>query len=122
MIEYFNNSKINNENHKLFTVKEYKLLTFFHLLYYNLSMCIEKYKLEINWDEIDVEFNEIIEQIINKIYKFNHAEKFIIFDFNKTICQKKLFQSGYEIIKDQFKMIITPVSFQIKLLDDNYLE
>ena len=122
MIEYFNNSKIEHENHKLFTIKQYKLLTFFHLLYYNLSICIEKNKLEINWDEIDVEYNEIINQMINKINEFNHSEKFIIFDFNKTICQKKLLQRGYEIIKDQFKMIITPVSFKIKLLDNNYME
>ena len=85
MIEYFNNSKIEHENHKLFTIKQYKLLTFFHLLYYNLSICIEKNKLELNWDEIDIEYNEIIKQMINKINEFDHTEKFIIIDFNKTI-------------------------------------
>ena len=48
---------------------------------------------------------------------------YVTVDFNKTICQKKLLERGYEIVKDEFKIIVVPVSFAIQLLNStNYIE
>ena len=121
ILNQFNNS--NRPNQMIFTIGESRLFTLYHFLYYNLSLSAEQKGLKVNWDEIDVEYNNTMRKILSKLDEFeNTPEPFIIIDFNKTICQKKLLERGYEIVKDEFKMIIVPVSFEIKLLDENYLE
>jgi len=121
IINHFNNSK--EEKQRLHNIKQYKLLTFFHLFYYNLSLCIEEKGLQINWDDIYKEYDEIIAQILKGIELFdNNSNYYIIFDFNKTMCVKNLLKQGYKIVKDEFKMIIIPVSIEVRLLDENYIE
>ena len=108
---------------KLYNVSNAKLFTFYHILYYNLSLSVQEKGMEIDWNEIDKEYEGIMGKIINKLNEFKtNKDKYIIINFNKTICRKKLLERGYEIIKDEFKLILVPVSFEIKLLDENYLE
>ena len=115
-----------NPLHKLIEVKDCKIYTLFHFFYYNLSLSEKKIgNLNINWNEVDREYTETLNQINNKIAEFmngNSEKPYIELDFEKTICQKKLLEEGYEIVKDKFKIIITPVNFEIKLLDRNYIE
>ena len=115
-----------NPNHKLIEIKYCKVFTLFHFLYYNLTLSEKKIEnLNINWKEIDIEYSETVDQINNKLKEFNnenYTKSYVELDFEKTICQKKLLERGYEIVKDKFKMIITPVTFEIKLLDPNYIE
>ena len=64
-----------------------------------------------------------MKRILNKLQEFKRSkEDYIEVDFNKTICQKKLFEQGYEIVKDQFKMLIVPVSFRTNIIDHNFIE
>ena len=121
ILNQFNNS--HRPNQRLFPIGDWRLFTFYHFLYYNLSLSAEQKGLDVNWDEIDTEYNDTIKKILSKLEEYDkNKEPFVILDFNKTICQKKLLERGYEIVKDEFKMIIAPVSFQIRLLDENYLE
>ena len=108
---------------KLFDISNSKLFTFYHILYYNLSLSVQENGVEVNWDEIDKEYEEIMKKILNKLQEFKRSkEDYIGVDFNKTICQKNLLQRGYKVVKDQFKLIIVPVSYKIKLMDEKFLE
>ena len=123
ILNQFHNESI--ENHGLYRIGNCRLFTFYHFLYYNLTQSAKKGEVEVNWNEINIEYNEIISLINNKVKELldlKNGDKYITFDFNKTISQKKLLERGYEIVKDTFKMIIIPVSFNIRLLDENYLE
>ena len=127
IIKQFGNTK---NRHPLFPIKNCRLFTFYHFFYYNLSLSENnmnkdrKYGLGINWDEIDKEYNITIDKILYSLdeYSKNDRMKYITLDFEKTISQKILLKQGYETVKDEFKMIIVPVSFETKLLNENYLE
>ena len=121
IVNQFNNST--RPNQMLFPVGENRLFTFYHFLYYNLSLSEEQKSLKVDWDDIDKEYNETIERIISSIDDYsNNSDSYIQLDFNKTICQKRLLERGYDIVKDTFKMVIIPVNFETKLLDENFLE
>ena len=101
------------------------ILEFFHFFYYNLSMSVEIHTdLKVDWNEIDKEYNFIIDQIKKKLNEFSNDKDltYLSFDFNKTVCQKKLLKQGYEIVKDQFKMILIPIAFKVNELDYNFAE
>ena len=120
---HFNNKT--KRRHPLLFLRGTYMLEFFHFFYYNLSASIENYTdLNVDWNEIDKEYDFIIDQINKKLDEYNKTENltYLSFDFNKTICQKKLFDRGYEIVKDQFKMIITPINFIINELTNNFIE
>ena len=127
IIKQFGNTK---NRHPLFPIKNCRLFTFYHFFYYNLTLSENnmnkdrKYGLGINWDEIDKEYNITIDKILYSLdeYSKNDRMKYITLDFEKTISQKILLKQGYETVKDEFKMIIVPVSFETKLLNENYLE
>ena len=123
ILNQFNNSEGRFSN--LFKIGDFSLFTFFHYFYYNLSLSEKEKGVEVNWKEIEDEYDETIKNIKAKLdeyfYKPN-KDLYLTIDFNKTICQKKLLERGYEVVKDQFKMIIVPISFEIKLLDENYIE
>ena len=121
ILSQFNNS--NGKNSKLFSIHDWRLFTFFHFFYYNLSLSVQEKGVQVDWREIDEEYEKTVEQIIFKLREFStNKEKYITLDFNKTICQKILLKRGYEIVKDQFKMVIVPVSFEVRLMDANYIE
>ena len=85
-------------------------------------MSVQENKVKVDWNEIDEEYEEILDKVINKIIEFGeNSDEYIEIDFNKTVCQKNLFERGYKIVKDEFKLKIVPISFEIKLLDENYL-
>ena len=111
--------------HPLLFLRGTEILEFFHFFYYNLSVSEDIHPdLKVDWNEIEEEYNFIIQQIKNRINEYKHKSDstYLSFDFNKTICQKKLFEQGYEIVKDQFKMIIAPISFKINELNYNFAE
>ena len=120
----FNNS--NNPIHQLIDINGCKVFTLFHFLYFNLSLAEEKIEnLDVNWNEIDNEYVETLNLINEKLNEFkndNNRKAYLEIDFEKTICQKKLLERGYEVVKDKFKIIIIPVTFEIKLLNPNYIE
>ena len=126
IVEQFNNSEF--KNHQLFSVGNCKLFTFFHFFYYNLSLSLQNIDgLNVDWNEIDKEYDEAEKKILAKLEEYNKANSenmsYVTVDFNKTICQKKLLERGYEIVKDEFKIIVVPVSFAIQLLNStNYIE
>ena len=127
ILNQYNNTRT---RHPLFPLKDCKLFTFYHFFYYNLSLSENNMNknlengLGINWFEIDKEYNNTMDKILSSLkeYESNNGMKYITLDFEKTICQKILLKQGYETIKDVFKMIIVPVSFETKLLNENYLE
>ena len=60
-----------NPLHKLIEVKDCKIYTLFHFFYYNLSLSEKKIgNLNINWNEVDREYTETLNQINNKIAEF----------------------------------------------------
>jgi hypothetical protein len=89
ILNQFNNS--NRPNQRLFPIGDWRLFTFYHFLYYNLSLSAEQKGLDVNWDEIDTEYNDTIKKILSKLEEYEkNKEPFVILDFNKTICQKKI--------------------------------
>ena len=121
IVETFNNS---NQKYAINSIKNSQIFSLYHFLYYNLTeTLINHTELELNYTEIDQEYNEIQNKIHSKINdSINNNETKIIFSFNKTICQKKLLDNDYEFVKDEFKMIIFPLTFEIRELNDDYIE
>ena len=123
ILNHFEN---NTKTHHIFIpIKDSKILTLFHFLYYNLSISVENHTdLEVDWDQIDEEYFLIKEKMLAKIneYYSRNDLTYVSFDFNKTISQKKLLKQGYEIVKDQFKMIIIPISFIIYEITKDFSE
>ena len=108
ILSQFNNSK--RQTQKFYPIEDCRLFTFYHFLYYNLSLNAEQKGMEVNWNEIDIEYNNTIEKIMFKLREYEtNNDSYIILDFNKTICQKKLLERGYEIVKDEFKMVIVSI-------------
>ena len=85
-------------------------------------------ELELNYDEINSEYNEIINRIDSEIKAYinnkknNNGTDRIIFKFNKTICQKGLLVNDFEFVKDEFEMIIFPLTFEINALNPDFIE
>ena len=127
IVKHYNNT--NNPLHQLIPLEHCKLFTFFHFFYYNLSESIEKHpELKVDWKLIDEEYQATMKNIIGEVKKLYSGlsqkkyKDYITVDFTKSLCQKNLLGEGYEIVKDQFKMFMIPVSFEIINLDSNYIE
>ena len=124
IISIFNDTE--NKKYRIESIKNSQIFSLYHFLYYNLTETLKNHtELSLDYDEIEKEYNEIINKINNEIKAFrengNLTSK-IMFAFNKTICQKKLLNDEYEFIKDEFKMIIIPLSFEIKKINEDMLE
>ena len=116
----------NNERYKIQKIKNTQIFSLYHFLYFNLIETLKNHtELTLNYTEIDKEYNEIENRIQNEIKNFrknsNKTSK-ISFTFQKTICQKKLLNNEYEFKKDEFKIIIYPLTYEIRDLDEDYLE
>ena len=123
IIATFNNT---NQNHKLGTIKNSQTFSMYHFLYYNLTETLKNHtELTLNFSEIDEEYKVIENKISTEIHNFERNEtkkEPIMISFSKTICQKKLLDNDYEFVKDEFKMIIFPLTFEIHSINDDYLE
>ena len=127
IINIYNNS--NNTRYKIETIKNSQTFSLFHFLYYNLTKTLMNHtELELNYDEINSEYNEIINRIDSEIKAYKNNKKNnngtdrIIFKFNKTICQKGLLVNDFEFVKDEFEMIIFPLTFEIRSLSKDFIE
>ena len=127
IINLYNDSS--NTRYGIETIKNSQTFSLFHFLYYNLTKTLLNHtELTLNYEEIDAEYNEILKRIDSEIKIFinnkknNNGTDKIIFKFNKTICQKGLLVNDFEFVKDEYEMIIFPLTFSINKLDDNYLE
>ena len=110
---------INDKNPPLFSL--------FHFLYYNLTKIAKEHpELNVNFTEIDEEYNIIRNQIIEEIDKFKRNLTYdrdsIKFSFSKSICKKGLLKNTYECLKDEFEMIIIPLILPMGVLNDDYIE
>ena len=115
------------------TVSDYYILngysktTFdlFHFLYYNLTKISKEHpELNVNFTEIEEEYDVIKDKIINELIEYNRtreADKIVI-TFTKTICRKAFAKNNYECGKDEFEIIIIPIQFQVNKLNEDYLE
>ena len=68
ILSQFNNSK--RQTQKFYPIEDCRLFTFYHFLYYNLSLSAEQKGMEVNWDEIDIEYNNTIEKIMSKLREY----------------------------------------------------
>ena len=121
IVETFNDT---NQKYKIGSIKNSQIFSLYHFLYFNLIETLKNHtELKLNYSEIDEEYNEIQNKMHSEINDFiNNNKTRIIFSFNKTICQKKLLDNEYEFVKDEFKMIIYPLTFEIKELNNDYIE
>ena len=127
IINLYNDSS--NTRYRIETIKNSQTFSLFHFLYYNLTKTLLNHtELTLNYEEIDAEYNEILKKIDSEIKTFinnkknNNGTDKIIFKFNKTICQKGLLVNDFEFVKDEYEMIIFPLTFSINKLDEDYLE
>ena len=108
---------INKEKNEAFSL--------FHFLYYNLTKTVKEHpELNVNFTEIEKEYNNISNQIIIEIKKYkegNNNTNIIKFPFIKSICQKGLLVNNYECFKDTFEMIIKPLSLNLKKLNEDFI-
>ena len=123
IIATFNNT---DSKYKISSIKNSQTFSLYHFLYYNLTVTLKNHtELKLNWSDIDEEYEMILEKITTEIEKLeNNSEKrnLIIFTFDKTVCQKKLLNNDYELVKDEFKMIIFPLTFEINALNPDFIE
>ena len=127
IINLYNDSS--NTRYGIETIKNSQTFSLFHFLYYNLTKTLLNHtELTLNYEEIDAEYNVILNRIDSEAKAFinnkknNNGTDRIIFKFNKTICQKGLLVNDFEFVKDEYEMIIFPLTFSINKLDNNYLE
>ena len=102
-----------------------QVISFFHFLYYNLvSYSKEHPKLTVNFSELKDEYNILHYKIIAEINEYikNKKRNYFIIPFNKTICQKGLLNNSYYCIKDDFKLIIAPITFPAYILNEDLIE
>ena len=100
-------------------------ISLFHLLYYNLlEMTKEHPEIKLNFSEIIDEYYNLSNKILAEMNKFNGnlKENYIFLPFNKTICQKGFVNNSYICSKDDYKIIITPLQFEVYILDENLIE
>ena len=105
--------------------REKEIFYLFHFLYSNLTKTAKEHpELNVNFTEIEVEYNIICSQIIDEINKYNNnnTTEIIKFNFVKSIYQKRLLINEYECYKDTFEMIIVPAKINIKKINENFLE
>ena len=114
----FNESYI--EKYRIDDSSDNDAFSLFHFLYYNLTI-MYNHGLNINFTEIEEEFNTINNLILSELPNDMSKENITIY-FNKTICQKVLLNNSYECFKDDFVMIIFPILFNIYGLNEDYLE
>ena len=114
----------NDTNNERFKIKNTKIFSLYHFLYYNLTETLKNHtELTLNYTEIDKEYNEIEKRIHDELNNFNSTiSNKISFTFYKTICQKKLLNNDYEFVKDEFKMIIFPITYEIYNINDDIAE
>ena len=124
IIAIFNDTE--NKKNRIELIKNSQTFSLYHFLYYNLTETLKNHtELTLNEEEIAKEYNEIINKIhseISKFRKIGNSSNIIMFNFNKTICQKQLLNNDYEFIKDEYKMIIIPLSFEIRQVNEDMLE
>ena len=97
----------------------------FHFLYYNLTKTAKEHpELNINFTEIEEEYNITQDKIIKEFIEYNKTREVdkIIITFTKTICRKKFISNEYECVKDNFDLIIIPIIFNVNKLNEDYLE
>jgi len=97
----------------------------FHFLYYNLTKTAKEHpELNLNYTEIEEEYNTTQSKIVSKIKEYNktrEADKIIV-TFKKTICRKAFISNNFECIQDDFEMIIIPLLFTVNKVNEEYLE
>ena len=96
----------------------------FHFLYYNLTKTAKEHpELNVNFTEIEEEYNSTQSKIVEEIKEFNKTRETdkIYINFTKTICRKAFITNNYECIKDDFEMIIIPLAFTFKKVSEEYL-
>ena len=126
IIDIFNNT--NDSKHKIEIIKNSQAFTLFHFLYYNLIGTLKEHSElieEFEKIDIDKEYALISQKISSEIENYNKAKKkgdYIKFLFNKTICQKKLLDNDYELLTDEYEMIIIPLTFSIHKINHHFLE
>ena len=124
IIAIFNDTE--NKKNRIELIKNSQTFSLYHFLYYNLTETLKNHsELTLNEEEISKEYNEIINKINSEIDKFRkngNNSNIIMFSFNKTICQKQLLNNDYEFIKDEYKMIIIPLTFEIRQVNEDMLE
>ena len=127
IISLYNNT--NNTRYRIEKIKNSETFSLFHFLYYNLTKTLINHtELKLDYNEIDSEYNIILNRIDSEVKTYlnnkknNNGTDRIIFKFNKTMCQKGLLNNNYGFVKDEFEMIIFPLTFEIHKLDENYIE
>ena len=124
IIAIFNDTE--NKKNRIELIKNSQTFSLYHFLYYNLTETLKNHsELTLNEEEISKEYNEIINKInyeISQFRKKGNSSNIIMFSFNKTTCQKQLLNNDYEFIQDEYKMIIIPLSFEIRQINEDMLE
>ena len=105
--------------------QSFPIYYFFHFLYYNLTKVAKEHpELNVNFTEIEEEYNILHNKIMSEIEEYNktrEADK-ISFTFSKTICRKAFINNYYECTKDDFEMIIIPLLLIVNKVNKEYLE
>ena len=114
-----------SENHIIGNNNNY--FSLFHFLYYNLTKVAKEHpELNVNFTEIEEEYDIIKDKILSEVEKFKNNltedRDSIKFTFTKSICKKGLLVNTYECFKDQFEIIIIPLILTIGVLNDDYIE
>ena len=105
--------------------ESFPLFYLFHFLYYNLTKVAKEHpELNVNFSEIEEEYNIIQRKLMSEIEEYNKTRETdkITFTFTKTICRKAFVKNSFECIKDDFEMIIIPLLFIVNKVNEDYLE
>jgi len=98
---------------------------FFHFLYYNLTKISKEHpELNVNFTEIEEEYNVTKSKIIKELLEYDKTrdvEKIEI-TFTKTICRKRYIYNEFKCGKDEFEIIIIPIMFDVYRINEDYLE
>jgi len=97
----------------------------FHFLYYNLTKISKEHpELNVNFTEIEEEYNVTRNKIIKELIEYDKTREVekIEITFTKTICRKKYIYNEFECVQDEFEIIIIPILFDVINLNENYME
>ena len=118
--KFFNNSKFKDYNIN----SEFTHFQLFHFFYLDVLKETEALKQsDISLNEIFNEYKGIYSKIMENTKIFNYSEKeYFEINIQKTTCSSDIYYNSKTCTKDNFMILVYPLSIDFYVMNENYIE
>ena len=107
------------------TTKLSAFFSLYHFIHFNTTKILkENPNISVNISQLSEEYTYVRDKIfeIRKEFLGGNKKEIYSFKFNKTIIKKVVLGNEYECVKDEFEMLIIPVSININKVNEDFIE